>query len=150
MAYRGISLRLRGDKHMKIKFRDKKHIELYQEWTARARCGNDPEYCALFYLISLDAVAREHINDLFDFKEHRIKRDGALEHPWITSTSAATVRLAFNLFNFANHTDRDENGEPLPNSADKYTPCLIFCQGREYARYYVEALQMRLEDNFMD
>ena len=134
---------------MKIKFRDDKHIELYKDWTEKARCGNDPEYCALFYLLSMDTVTREHINDLFDFAKHRIKRDDTLSLPWMTSSSAATVRLAFNLFNFSICMDKDEHGELMPNTADKYAPCDIFCKGGEYARYYVEALKIRLEDDFM-
>lgn len=134
---------------MKIKFRDDKHIELYKDWTDRARCGNDPEYCALFYLLSMDSVTREHINDLFDFDNHRIKRDDVIGLPWVTSTSAATIRLAHNLFNFSNCMDRDEEAQPITNSADHYTPCRIFCGGREYAKYYVEALKIRLEDDFM-
>ena len=134
---------------MKIKFRDDKHIELYKDWTNWAHCETDAEYCALFYLFALDEVARMHINDLFDFDNRRIYRDDVLSLPWITSTSAATIRLAHNLFNFAFAMDKDEHGELMPNTADKYAPCLIFCGGREYAKYYVEALKIRLEDDFM-
>lgn len=134
---------------MKIKFRDDKHIELYKDWTNWAHCETDAEYCALFYLFALDEVARMHINDLFDFEEHRIIRNGIFDLPWMTTTSAATVRLAHNLFNFSMANDKDVNGELRPLTADKYAPCLIFCSGREYAKYYVEALKIRLEDDFM-
>ena len=54
------------------------HIDVYRE--------------ALAYLITLDVICREHIDNIYDFDTK------CLTAPWQTSTSIKTILLSFNLF----------------------------------------------------
>lgn len=127
-------------------FRDDTHKELFERWTKQTHTERDPEYSAMFYLLAMDGTTRKHINDIFDFSEHCIKPRGLLNAAWQTSTSRKTVRLAFNLFNYGICSDRDENGEPLPDTGGHYSPGEIFACS--YAPYYVQALQIRYSEYF--
>jgi len=128
-------------------FRDDTHRELFERWTKQTHTERDPEYSAMFYLLAMDENTRKHINDIFDFEEHSIKPRGLFSAPWQTQTTRSTIRLAFNLFNYGICSDRDENGEDIPDTADRYTPANIFaCSYAPHFGifdFYVEALKIR-------
>lgn len=115
-------------------FRDKQHEEIFNEIYNRMRT-HDCYYKPVAYLIALDTVCREHIEDIFDFEEHAINPD-CLVKGWQTSTSLRTCRLAFNLYNGYCYDDEEEQ-EPSSN----YTPDSLFCTG--YAPYYWQAIKLR-------
>lgn len=129
----------------KIKFRDKSHKDLYIFYLSEMNYI-DCYHRSLAYLLSLDTVLREHIEDVFDFQEDGIKRDG-LNKGFQTGTSKKTTRLAFNLWNGCyddgeTYTDKDGYETELPSSY--YTPEQIF-NCKEYAPYYWQAIQIRFE-----
>ena len=102
----------------------------------------------LMNLLSLDKVLREHTDEVFDFKEDGIKREG-LHKGFQTSTSMKTTRLAFNLWNGCyddgeTYTNKDGYETELPSSC--YTPDQIFCC-KDYAPYYWQAIRIRFELN---
>lgn len=91
---------------------------------------------SLAYLLALDTVCREHVEDVFDYTEDGIKTNG-LEKAWQTGTSKRTTRLAFNLWNgFC-------CGEDGKQSSD-YTPESLFVYA-DYAPYYWQAVQIRFD-----
>lgn len=82
---------------MKIKFKDSKHKEFY--FSQIEKCRNwDKYHRALMYTLGLSADCREHITDLYNYKDSEIIIEG-LEQAWITSGSRRVVLMAFNLFN---------------------------------------------------
>ncbi|MBR2283921.1 MAG: hypothetical protein IJ874_05815 [Ruminococcus sp.] len=125
-----------------MKFRDDEHIKLYNKLCSRMRYLDCYHRCVA-YLIALDSVCRQHVEDIFDFQEDGIKRN-SLNRGWQTGTSKRTTRLAFNLWNSCctdgeTYTDKDGYEDELPSSY--YSPDYIFCC--EYAVYYWEAIKLR-------
>ena len=113
-------------------------------------CGRmkrlDCYHFSLAYLLALDKVLREHADEVFDFKEDGIKREG-LHKAFQTGTSKKTTRLAFNLWNGCyddgeTYTNKDGYKTELPSSY--YNPDQIF-NNTEYATYYWEAIKIRFE-----
>ncbi len=98
---------------------------------------------ALAYLLALDNVLREHIEDVYDFEDDVIKIEG-LHRNWQTGTSLKTTRLAFNLWNGCTdngetYTDKEGYNVVLPS--EMYSPSKIFCCA--YAPYYWQSIQLR-------
>ena len=121
-------------------FHDKRHETAYNDICSRMKYL-DCYHQAVAYLITLDSVCRQHINDIFDFPEDVIKPE-CLNKPWQTGTSKKTTRLAFNLWN-----GYQSEGEPLAEEriSPNYTPEHIFACS--YAPYYWQAIQIRFEMN---
>lgn len=119
-----------------IKFYDDEHEELYNELCSRMKYL-DCYHQTAAYLLALDSVCRQHINDIFDFSEDVIKPE-CLNKPWQTSTSRKTTRLMYNLWNGYN-----SEGEPLEEEqpSTNYTPEHIFACS--YAPYYWQAIKLR-------
>ena len=64
----------------KLKFVDEKHKSSYREFIAKDKTENwDNERKSLFYLFSMFEETREHINQLYDFKNHWIIPEGLNE-----------------------------------------------------------------------
>lgn len=126
-----------------MKFRDSEHESVYNELLSTMR-KSDVYHIAVAYLLALDSVCREHIEDVFDIKEDVIIRSG-LHKGWQTGTSLRTCRLAFNLWNGCSsdgeelYKDADGYENELPSSL--YTPDSLFCG--EYLAYYLEAVRLR-------
>lgn len=118
-----------------LKFMDKEHKKVFEE-VCNQMSNLDCYHKAVAYLLSLDSVTRNHIDDVFNFEEDCIKRDG-LQKDWQTSTSHKTVRLAFNLWNGCHYDDEIEDG-----SCGLYSVDEIFCN-EEYAEYYWVAVKLR-------
>lgn len=124
------------------KFYDKEHENAFYNILNRMK-NTDCYHQAVAYLFALDTVCRQHLDDLFDFDENLIKRDG-LHNGWQTGTSTKTTRLAFNLWNGCSsdgdtYLDEDGYKSDLPSSA--YSVAEIFCCS--YAPYYYEAIKIR-------
>lgn len=126
-----------------MRFYDETHEAKYDEFCKRMKYL-DEYHRAVAYLFALDTVCREHINDIFDFDEDVIIREG-LHKGWQTGTSRRTTHLAFNLWNSCcsdgdeTYTTKDGYEEELPSI--EYTPDHIFCSS--YASYYYEAIKLR-------
>lgn len=111
-----------------IKFFGQEHETMYYSILDRMK-KKDCYHQTVAYLITLDRVCREHIDNLFDF-EQDIVLTHAISEGWQTGTSVKTTRLAFNLW----CTFVDE----IPRYS---TPDELFCS--EYARGYFEAIKLR-------
>lgn len=116
------------------KFYDEEHSKLFYLTLRNIRALDFDVYRVSFvYLITLDRVCREHIRDLYNFKEHCIDPT-ALNQPWQTDTSIRTTRLAFNLYTGHTLWCSDED--------------VFFCSPADifscsYAPYYWEAIKLR-------
>ena len=126
-------------------FYDEQHETTYNYICSRMKYL-DCYHRSLAYLLALDTVLREHIEDVFDFQEDGIKRDG-LHNGFQTGTSMKTTRLAFNLWNGCCddgelYTDKYGYETELPSRY--YTPENIFCC-KDYAPYYWQAIKLRFE-----
>ena len=115
-----------------ILFYDDDHKSRYEDLMQRMVAADwDTNRAAFAYLVTLDSVCRDHINDLYDFVDGCI-RSNALSAAWQTGTSIKTTRLAFNLFtDSTTWTDEPERLSPTE---------LFSC---EYAPYYWQAIQLR-------
>ena len=132
---------------VEIRFEDDEHEHKFDE-ICRKMKHLDCYHLSLAYLLSLDKVLREHTDEVFDFQEDGIKREG-LHKAFQTGTSMKTTRLAFNLWNGCyddgeTYTNKDGYETELPSSY--YTPDQIF-NNAEYAPYYWQAIQIRFEMN---
>lgn len=115
-----------------MKFKDEYHETLF--WVIMQKMNRkDVYHKSLAYLIALDSVCRNHVEETYDFEERCINPE-CLEKAWQTSTSIRTILLAFNLF--TGHSDWCP--EELKS---RCTPSDIFCC--EYAPYYWEAVKIR-------
>lgn len=125
-----------------IKFMDELHEEKFASIGERMK-HLDEYHKAAAYLLALDVVCREHINDLFDFDEDIIKPEG-LNKDWQTSTSRKTTRLLLNLWNGCSsdgEKGKDEDGYEVELPSQHYAPDNIF--NCSYAPYYFEAIRIR-------
>lgn len=126
----------------KIEFADNQHKQNYSALLARMR-SLDEYHEAAAYLISLDAVCRDHQNDLFDLEDDSIIFD-ALRQSWQTGTSMKVTRLLFNLWNGC-CTDgeqyKDSDGYEVDLPSEKFTVDEIFCCG--HAPYFWQAVKLR-------
>lgn len=128
---------------MNIKFIDKEHEDLFIAILSKMK-SKDCYHKSVAYLIALDTVCREHINDIFDFENNRIKPDTVFNHGWQTSSSRKTTKLAYNLWNgYCTDGDTyiDKNGYKSFFISNEYAVDNIFCCS--YAPYYWQAVQLR-------
>lgn len=125
-----------------MKFKDECHETLFWVIMQKMTCKG-VYHQSVAYLIALDSVCRNHVEEIFDFKENLIRRE-SLHKGWQTGTSKKTTRLAFNLWNDCCtdgeiYTDKDGDNDYLPS--ESYSVSEIFCC--EYAPYYWEAVKIR-------
>lgn len=136
-----------------MKFYDDEHKKAFESLSERFSQAHgyniliDPYYTSFIYLVSLDPATREHINDIYDFRERRIIHE-CLKRCYLCSTTRNTLRLAFNLFNgYCDSIEKtyvDEDGEEVPLPSTRFTVESIFeCSGK-YTEYYFEAIRLRL------
>lgn len=126
-------------------FMDDTHWECFTEIINQMQ-QSDVYHMAVAYLLALDTVTRNHVNDIFDFSENCIRTD-ALSKPWQTGTSRKTTRLAFNLWNGCcsdgdTYTDSEGYTADLPSG--EYSVVDIF--SCSYAAYYWEAVKIRFPE----
>lgn len=125
-----------------MKFKDEYHETLFWVIIKKMNC-KDVYSQSVAYLIALDSVCRNHVEEIFDFNENIIRRE-SLHKDWQTSTSMKTTRLAFNLWNDCCtdgeiYTDKNGYKDYLPSG--RYSVSDIFCCS--YALYYWEAVKLR-------
>ena len=77
------------------------HKERYQEFIEKAKCSNDSERKALFYIISSNEDLSRKVSYIYDFHEKAIIPD-CFEKADFCSSSKALLKLAFNLYNSFN------------------------------------------------
>lgn len=122
-------------------FKNKKHEEMYKDICKRmwyVDCYHAP----VAYLIAMDNVLREHVDEVFDF-DRDVIFSNVLKEKWQTSTSRSTTRLAFNLWNsYCPDSVTEEDG--YRDSPSYYTPSYIF-GNYEYAPYYWQAIKLCFE-----
>lgn len=82
---------------MLIKFKNREHEKFYEQCLERTR-RFDPYHKAFFYTMGISGEIRNHIEDVFNFQDDVIRREG-LNKGWQTSGSSCLTRLAFNLWN---------------------------------------------------
>lgn len=117
-----------------MEFKDEKHKDFFIKNIERTGSQRDTERKALFYALGLTAETRNHIDQLYDFKENCIRPEG-LKGPWQTGGTIRVCRLAFNLYNGT--CGQDEDSEQPRN----YTPYNLFNCG--LAHYMLEAVRIR-------
>ena len=120
-----------------VRFRDVQHKEDYLRLLDQMKSA-DCYHQAVAYLLALDEVVVDHVNDVFDFAQDIIKFETALHHGWQTGTSYKTTRLIMNLWNGWSR-DFDGEGEAFPSAG--FAVDNIFCCS--YAPYYWEAIKLR-------
>lgn len=117
-----------------MKFLDETHEQAYTALMQRMNASDRDVYRqALAYLLTLDTVCAEHIDNIYDFSEQCINPE-CLADGWQTSTSLKTCRLAFNLFTDGISWCDEENRSLV-------TPAKLFCCS--LAPYYFEAIKLR-------
>lgn len=120
-----------------ILFAGKKHEDLFFDLFKKMKT-KDCYHGAAAYLLSLDTVIQDHINNVFDFKEDVIK-PAALSAGWQTGTSMKTTRLLFNLWNsYMYDSEKDFEEDKISKN---YSIDEVFCCS--YAPYYWQAIQLR-------
>lgn len=72
-----------------------KFLELVAKDNMRSE---DKERAALFHIIAGNNELFNHVDDLYNFKDHAIKLN-CFRKPWLTSGTRGLVKLAFNLYN---------------------------------------------------
>lgn len=118
---------------MSIKFKNKEHEKFYEQCLERTG-SLDPYHKAFFYAMGISGDTRNHIEDVFDFRDDVIRPEG-LNKGWQTSGSMSLTRLAFNLWNGWN----SDNGA---------TPYDLF--GNSDAAYMIEAVRLRYPEYFKE
>lgn len=119
-------------------FNDDDHWQTFTEIINKMQ-KSDIYHMSVAYLLALDTVTRNHVNEILDFEEDCIKLE-SLEKAWQTSKSKKTTRLAFNLWN-GSYYDSDE-----PD-----TSCKLYAVGEifssDYAPFYWQALKIRFPES---
>ena len=126
---------------MNILFNGKEHKEFF--CAALQKCSRlDVYHMALLYCLGIGRDTREHAEDIYDFKEDRIRTE-ALHQEWITSGSVKIICLAFNLYCSCAPSiyDYEDNPEGQLQEYARYTVDELFCS--DNARYFWQAIQLR-------
>ncbi len=113
-------------------FKDECHETLFRSIMQKMNY-DDIHHITLAYLIALDDVCRNHVEEMYDFEERCISPE-CLGKAWQTDTSRKTTRLAYNLY----------TGSTLFCEDNEISYCSvsdIFCCS--YAPYYWQALKIR-------
>lgn len=117
-----------------MKFRNVEHEKAFNDFMKKAEIGDwDKERTSLFYTLAIFDETRNHINDLYDFKENCIKFEG-LNKGWQTGGTTKATKLAFNLFNDFRGEDREK---------ENFSPLEIFSLDTDYRNYMLMAVQIR-------
>ena len=112
-----------------IIFIDDNHKNAYYHLLPKMKNQN-LGFQAFAYLLTLDPVCREHIQELFDIETNSVIMEG-LSHSWHTEDSRKTAAIAFFTF--------DDKLIDIPSqySADEIYHC-------EYTPYYWQATEVEM------
>lgn len=115
-----------------MKFKDEYHETLF--WVIMQKMNrNDVYHQSVAYLIALDDVCRDHVEEIYDFEEQCINPE-CIDKARQTGTSRKTTRLAYNLYTDSTYWCNDDEVSYCSVSD-------IFCCS--YAPYYWEAVKIR-------
>ncbi len=123
-------------------FYDREHWQAFTDCISRMR-HSDVHHISVAYLLTLDSVCRQHIDECFNFDDDGIIPD-AIVQGWQTTISKKTTRLAFNLWNgycFDGEPSINQEGciPDMPShyyAVDEIFACSL-------APYYWEAIKLR-------
>lgn len=119
-----------------IKFNSEAHELFYKEMLIKTNQA-DVYYKSFFYCMGICETTRNHIGDLFDFKEGIIMPEN-IHQPYQTGTSYKVTRMAYNLWNdFV-----EEGAERLS------TPSYLFAC--EYAEEFHQAIKIRFPEYYRE
>lgn len=116
-------------KDMQIKFESKEHKDFFLKHMKECTTP-DTYHQAFFYTLGINSDCRNHIHEVYDKKNDRIKPDG-LYCGWQTSGSECATKLAFNLWNGFVEEGHEKDSTPY---------VLFVC---EHAPYFFEAIKLR-------
>ena len=123
----------------KLKFKNEKHREFYEENVKRF--GADEYLESLIYLVGLSSTTRKQWSEIYQ-EEYKMIKPEVLKEPWQTGTSLKILRLGFQLYTDKTISDTNfETGEYDINECRRYSVSDIFCC--EYAPFFIEALKIR-------
>ncbi len=122
-------------------FIDERHQNFYEKCITQTNSIKDPYRKSLFYLLGLTAETRNHVKEIYDFKENCIE-PAALCKAWQTSTTTKVTRLAFNLYNGFYGV----YGNEILDRPCCYTPEDLFCT--ELMPYMFEAVKLRYPEYY--
>lgn len=118
-----------------MKYLDLKHREFcLEKWNQIDDEKQTPQCAALLYLLGLDPMTRDNLENIFDMDTISIFIDG-LHHEWLSNETKKIVALAFNLFN-GYHDVLDSSGLFTPNEIFSST----------HLEYFIEALTIRFKN----
>ena len=118
----------------KFKFKDIQHQDAFNKSLKKAKVKDwDKERISLFYALTIFEKTRNHINDLYDFKEDSINIEG-LKQEWQSERTIKATKLAFNLFN---------NFHGLSSECDNYSPLELFSLSKNYRCFMLMAVRIR-------
>lgn len=123
-------------------FREKEHELFYLEMKKKCRY-QDICHKALCYCLGIEAITRNNIYQIYDFRTGMVKTE-CIHEGWQTTNSLKIVRLAFALYTNTMPTlcDIDENEmENQLEESSEYNISNIFCSS--YAVYFWEAIKIR-------
>lgn len=123
-------------------FYDDTHRSTYDLYLSCSQTSpQDVERVALFYLLALNPATREHIEELYDFKDNSILLNGYAAG-WQTSSSRAITYLAFNLFNgFSIHHVEGEAEEGSPSHLSMLR--ILGCIDEDMREYVLQGIRLR-------
>ena len=112
-----------------MRFKSQAHKDFYK---AMINCtdANSVYHHAFIYTVGLSHDTRNHVQDIFDFKNNCINPEG-LHSPWQTSGSRRITLMAFNMW----------NGYIEQGNEQESTPDNLFASSE--APYFFEAIRMR-------
>ena len=126
-------------------FKDKEHKEFYEAHKDIYTKTSELDYnlAALIYTLGMDEDCREHYNLLFS-EDKKTVCDLENLGEWVTSSSMAVIRLAFDLF----HDDPvvlTENKDKQVDMLRHYSTSNVFgtLAYHGLAQYGIQALQLR-------
>ncbi len=93
--------------------------------------GNEEK--AILYLLLLDSVCKQHMQEIYDFNSKRINTD-VISKPWQTESSLKTTKLMFMI--------TDDYPKMKNENIRSFSICSILKS--EYTEYYLEALRIWL------
>lgn len=129
-----------GASNKKVLFISDAHEKFYNENMKKVRF-RDVYHEALIYCLGINADVRNHISEVFDFKNGGVLPE-SLHAEWQTSGSSKVVRIAFNLFcNGMPSINSCTNIEEMLEESSYYSVEDIFCS--EYAPFFWQAIQIR-------
>lgn len=115
-------------------FYEKEHRSFFMKMLMKIQ-KIDAYHVALMYTLGISKDTRGHIENLYDFKEMRIKPEGLFEG-WQTYKSQRVTAFAFNLYNNGNLSPDEHLMKCIKYAVEDISYCL-------YSFYFWQAVKLR-------